>query len=97
MKTAIPVKEKGENPQIASEFGRTPFFAVVEGGQIEFVENPGAKSGGGAGAKASQLLITLNVEKVVLRKPPGPNAKQALEGAGISIEITDSKFLKEVL
>jgi len=97
MKIAIPVKEQKRESEISGEFGRSPFFAIIENGNIKFIENPGAKSGGGAGAKASQLLISLKVDKVILRKPAGPNASHALKESGIEIEITDSKSLNELL
>jgi len=44
MKIAIPVKMNKENAPVASLFGKAKWFAIVEGDQVNIVENP-AKGG----------------------------------------------------
>ena len=61
MKVLVPVLSKDRNAEVSAEFGRAPYFAVIEGGNVEFYENPGASASGGAGAKASQFVINLGV------------------------------------
>ncbi len=98
MKVLVPVLSKSEDAEISPEFGRTPFFAVVEGDKVSFYDNPGASASGGAGVKASQFVLNLGVDKVVLKKPAGPNAKSALEQAGITVEVNESlETLKDLL
>ncbi len=98
MKVLVPVLSKDRNAEVSAEFGRAPYFAVIEGGNVEFYENPGASASGGAGVKASQFVINLGVDKIILKKPAGPNAKSALEQADVSIEIRENlKTLEELL
>ena len=61
MKVLVPVLSKDKNAEVSAELGRTPYFAVIEGGNVEFYENPGASASGGAGVKASQFVINLGV------------------------------------
>ena len=44
MKIAIPVKMNKENAPVAPLFGKAKWFAIVEDGQVNIVENP-AKGG----------------------------------------------------
>ncbi|RKQ63370.1 putative Fe-Mo cluster-binding NifX family protein [Thermovibrio guaymasensis] len=98
MRILVPVSSKDRNAEVSDEFGRAPYFAVIENGNVEFYENPGASATGGAGVKASQFAINLGVAKVILKKPAGPNAKSALEQAGITVEVREGlKSLKELL
>ncbi len=98
MKVLVPVLSKDRNAEVSAEFGRAPYFAVVENGDVEFYENPGASASGGAGAKASQFVINLGIDKIVLKKPAGPNARSALEQADVPIEIMENlKTLEELL
>jgi len=97
MKILVPVEEKNEKTKVFPEFGRAPYFAVVEDGKVSFYENPGALSKGGAGVKAAQFAVDLGVEKVVVKKNPGPNATSALEAAGIGVEVKNVESLEELL
>ena len=54
MKVIIPVDEASPNTGVCPSFGRAPYFALCEGGSVEFIENPGAAAEGGAGLKAAQ-------------------------------------------
>jgi predicted Fe-Mo cluster-binding NifX family protein len=89
MKILIPVLEKKENAEVSEEFGRAPYFAVVENGKVEFFENPACRAPKGAGTKAAQFAIDLGVEKVIVRRNVGPHAESALKTAGIEIEIKE--------
>ncbi|SMP06302.1 Predicted Fe-Mo cluster-binding protein, NifX family [Desulfurobacterium pacificum] len=98
MKVLVPVLSKSEDAEISQEFGRAPFFAVIEDGRVSFYDNPGASASGGAGVKASQFVLSLGVDKVVLKKPAGPNAGSALEQAGVTVEVNENlKTLKNLL
>ncbi|SMO48620.1 Predicted Fe-Mo cluster-binding protein, NifX family [Balnearium lithotrophicum] len=98
MKVLVPVLEKKEDAEVSKEFGRAPYFAVVENEKVEFFENPGASASGGAGVKAAQFAVDLGVDKVIIRKNVGPHAESALKTAGIEVEIKENlKKLNEVL
>lgn len=96
MKIAVPVADKRKDAEIA-EFGRAPYFAIIEGENVSFLKNPGSEAASGAGVKASQFVISEGVEKVILKKPAGPHASSALEQAGIKVEIKEIKNLNEIL
>jgi len=97
MKVAVPVRKRGTDAEIPGEFGRVPLFAIIEGESVTFIENPGASSGGGAGSKAAETVISTGAERVILRKPPGPHASRILQRAGISVEVSAFRTLSEVI
>ena len=97
MRVLVPVDEKSRDAKVYPEFGRAPYFAVIENGEVSFYENPGASAKGGAGVKAAQFAVDLNVDRVVVKKNPGPNATSALEAAGVEIEVKNVEKLKELL
>jgi predicted Fe-Mo cluster-binding NifX family protein len=98
MKILVPVLEKKEDAEVSKEFGRAPYFAVLENGNVEFFENPGASASGGAGVRAAQFVVDLGINKVIVRKNVGPHAESALKTAGIEIEIRENlKRLNEAL
>ncbi|WP_297444778.1 NifB/NifX family molybdenum-iron cluster-binding protein [Desulfurobacterium sp.] len=97
MKIAVPVTEDRREAEV-TEFGRAPFFAIIEENNVKFVKNPGSEASSGAGVKASQFIINGGVEKVILKKPAGPHASSALEQAGIEVEVREGlRTLNEVL
>ncbi|WP_457567670.1 NifB/NifX family molybdenum-iron cluster-binding protein [Desulfurobacterium sp.] len=97
MKIAIPVSEASKEAKVV-EFGRAPFFAIINKGNVNFVKNPGSEATGGAGVKAAQFIINEGVEKVILKKPAGPHASSALQQAGITVKvINELKTLNELL
>lgn len=86
MKIAIPVEEKSFDMPVCVSFGRTPFFALfdTENGKYEYIENTACDSPGGAGIKASQILIDNGVN-VVITVRCGENACEVLTPAGIKL------------
>ena len=97
MRVLVPVDEKSRNAKVYPEFGRAPCFAVIENGEVSFYDNPGALSKGGAGVKAAQFAVDLKVDRVIVKKNPGPNATSALEAAGVEVEVRDVERLEELL
>lgn len=75
--------------KVDARFGRAAFFVIYdsENNQHEVIENPYLE-GGGAGLKASQLIIDQGVN-TVLSGELGPNAKVALDQAGIDFKKAD--------
>lgn len=63
MKIAIPVKMNKENAPIAPLFGKAKWFAIVEDGQINIVENP-AKGG----QSVIEWLAHIKVETIILQE-----------------------------
>jgi predicted Fe-Mo cluster-binding NifX family protein len=86
MKVAVSTNGKGMDAMVNPRFGRCSHFVLVnpDTNEQESLENPAQFSGGGAGIQAAQLLADKGVG-VVLTGHVGPNAFQALTGAGIRI------------
>jgi len=86
MKIAIPVNEKKVESGVCLSFGRTPYFLVhdTETKEDLFTENSAAKSTGGAGIKAAQIIVDNEVD-VLLTPRCGENAAGVLENAGIKM------------
>ncbi len=86
MKIAIPVNEKKVESGVCMSFGRTPYFLVhdTETKEDLFTENSAAKSTGGAGIKAAQIIVDNEVD-VLLTPRCGENAAGVLENAGIKM------------
>lgn len=94
MKIAIPVLE--DKATVCASFGRTPLFALVdiEANTTQFLENSAASSPGGAGIKASQILVDQKVSSVLTPRC-GENAAQVFNKAGISLYKTQGESLSE--
>ncbi len=93
VRVAVPVEGgEGLDARLSDRFGRAPYFLIadVEPGEgckvvsYRVVENPGARSGSGAGVKAAQTLADNGV-RVYIGPSPGPNARAALEALGIRV------------
>ena len=86
MKIAIPVDEKRVNSEVCMSYGRTPFFAVynTDTKEYEFLDNSAAASSGGAGIKASQMLVDNGVTTVITQRL-GQNAADVLNIANVDI------------
>lgn len=70
--------------QVAEQFGRCRYFLIVDADTLRFeaFSNPASTMAGGAGPAAVQEITNRNAE-VVLAGKFGPNAKQALDAAGV--------------
>ena len=86
MKIAMPINEKRVDSGVCISFGRTPYFLVhdTETKENLFIENTAAKSTGGAGIKAAQLIAD-NGADAVLTPRCGENAAGVLQNAGIKM------------
>lgn len=86
MKIAVPVNEKNIKSEVYPSFGRTPYYIIydTQTKASVFLDNTAAASSGGAGIKASQLLVDNGVG-VVIAPRVGENAANVLSDAGIII------------
>lgn len=86
MKVALPVEQNCENTSICISFGRAPFYMVYDTNikSYEFIENTAASSAGGAGIKASQILVNHKIN-VVITERCGQNAADVLLAGEIKI------------
>lgn len=86
MKIAISSSGKELNSLLDPRFGRCPFYAIydTEDKKWNFLTNPGALEGSGAGVKASQFLIEKQAD-LLLTGDVGPNASRILNSAGIKV------------
>jgi predicted Fe-Mo cluster-binding NifX family protein len=86
MKFCISSTGRDLNAAVDPRFGRAAGYVFVDSdsGAFEYVENPAAMAGGGAGTKAAQLVIDRGAQ-AVLTGNIGPNAFAVLNAAGIAI------------
>ena len=86
MKIAITTNGQDLDGQVDPRFGRCGGFLVVDTDSMtfDFVPNPNAAVGGGAGIQSAQLLANQDV-KAVLTGNCGPNAFQTLQAAGVDV------------
>ena len=96
MKIAIPVDEKNMDSNVCMSFGRTPYYLIfdTETKQSIFIENDAAKSAGGAGIKAAQIVVDQGVA-ALLTSSCGQNAADVLQGADIKLYKTTSESIKK--
>jgi predicted Fe-Mo cluster-binding NifX family protein len=68
------------------KFGRCQYFLFIDTDDkaVECVENPHRATSGGTGTRCAQLLADQNIT-LVLTGEAGPNARRALEAAGITV------------
>ena len=88
MKVAIAAKGKTLRSQVADRFGRCSFFIVgdPESMGFEAIENTGLEERDAAGVQASGILISKDVDAVVV-KNIGHNSLVTLGGAGIKVYV----------
>lgn len=84
MKIGVAALGETLDAQVSDQFGRCPFFVVVDSESLEFAAfaNPGTTMPGGAGPAAVQALTEHGAEAAVAGQY-GPKAQQALEAAGL--------------
>lgn len=95
---AVPVKDKGENPQIDERFGRASIFCLInEEGKWRFIDSDSNSSPSGAGVKTVQMLANEGLS-VVISPEVGPKAMDVIEKLDIKVFNTGSAgTLKEAL
>ncbi len=86
MKVAVSASGGSLDAAIDPRFGRCPYFVIVETEtmQSEAVPNTSQYAPSGAGIQAAQTIASKGAS-VVLTGNVGPNAYQALSGAGIQV------------
>jgi len=86
MKISISSMGDTLDSKISEQFGRCPYFLIVDSETMEFrpIPNPGIKMMGGAGPEAVRLISSYGAE-VILTGAVGPNAQAALDAAGIRV------------
>lgn len=90
MRLAIPVLENKKETKISSSFGRSPYYLIydMEDNTTQYILNSAKDAAGGAGIKASQIIIDQKAN-VVITPQCGNNAYEVLKEAGI--EVLESK------
>lgn len=98
MKICISSTGNSMESTMDPRFGRCEFFAIVdtESNETKLIDNAAAKSGGGAGIAAGQLMVDNDVE-VLITGNVGPNANDVLKAAKIKIVRGKKVSLKENL
>jgi predicted Fe-Mo cluster-binding NifX family protein len=84
MKIGVAAMSRSLDAEVSKQFGRCPFFVVVDPETLVFEAfgNPARQMEGGAGPAAVQELTRRGVEMAMAGRF-GPKAEQALEAAGI--------------
>ncbi|ACL70588.1 NifB/NifX family molybdenum-iron cluster-binding protein [Halothermothrix orenii] len=100
MKIALTCGEKnGLNSKVTTRFGRSSFFAYVNGTdskEVDIMENPAHNSPSGAGVLAAQTLIDEGVG-VLITGQVGPKAFSALKAGGVKIYSYKGGTIKKAL
>jgi predicted Fe-Mo cluster-binding NifX family protein len=95
---AVPVKDKGADPQLEERFGRSYYFCLInDGGERKIIENEAPSSPSGAGVQTVQMLADEGVD-IVISPEVGPKAMTAMEQLGMKVfHIGNAGTLSELL
>jgi predicted Fe-Mo cluster-binding NifX family protein len=87
-KTIITSTGNSLDSKFDRRFGRAAWYCLFdeEKGDIEFYENENVNSSHGAGTKAAEKMVELNVQKII-SGDFGPKAKDLLEKFNIQMVI----------
>ncbi len=103
MKILISTSKGGLEDNVFPVLGRCPTFTIVntskKEGNVDILQNPGAKAGGGAGVSAAQAIIGAGADAVITSNC-GPNALAVLLASGVNVYIGSGKVkdaVKELL
>ena len=98
MKVAVSAMSGSLDAQVAPNFGRCPYFVVVETETMDYeaIPNSGPSAAHGAGIQAARLVAGRGV-RVVLTGNVGPNAFGALSSAGIEVVTGVSGSVREAV
>ncbi len=96
MRIAMPVDDNNMDTTVCPSFGRCPFYLIydTEAKTGEFLINTAAKSAGGAGIRAAQLVVDSHVDSALAPRC-GQNAANVLQAANIKLYQTNSNSVKE--
>lgn len=83
---------------IVPNFGRAPYFLIVDPGTLECesLANPHAEASHGAGIQAAQWAVGRGAA-AVLTGQVGPNARRVLEAAGVAILVAEAGTVRQAL
>lgn len=100
MKTIITAKENTTSSLFDLRFGRGAWFCIFDPNEktTEFIKNEFADSQGGAGTKAAEKMVELNIKKVI-SGDFGPKAKELLTQFNIQMVILedDEKTIEDII
>lgn len=96
MKIAVTSSGKTLESVVDERFGRAPYFLIVEGEEVEVLENPNLSAGGGVGVQTSQMLADKGVDAVIAGNF-GPKAYEVLEAAGIKAYSVSGKKVSQAV
>lgn len=98
MKICVSAVAGSLDAQVDPRFGRCSYFVIVDSETMNFetFPNTAARSMGGAGIQAAQIVANKGAD-VVVTGNIGPNAFQALSAAQIKIVIGASGTVREVV
>jgi predicted Fe-Mo cluster-binding NifX family protein len=100
MKIAVSATGGSMMAKVSEQFGRCAYFLIVDSETMKFepISNPGIGMVGGAGPESASVIAKHGAE-VILTGRVGPNAKTALDSAGISIfsGVSATKTVKEAV
>lgn len=98
MKIAVSSSGKDLDAQIDPRFGRCSCFLIVdtEDMSYEAFGNENAALGGGAGIQSAQFIASKGAKAVITGRC-GPNAVQALTGAGIKFYVGQTGTVREAI
>ncbi|HAH30857.1 MAG TPA: dinitrogenase iron-molybdenum cofactor biosynthesis protein [Elusimicrobia bacterium] len=84
MKICVSAMSGAMDAKVSERFGRAPYFVIVESEGMSFtpVINAAESMQGGAGPEAVRQVAAHGAQ-VILTGDLGPNAKTAIEAAGI--------------
>ena len=88
MKTIITSSENKITAAFDKRFGRAAWFCIYDEqtGETEFIENMNLNASNGAGTKAAEKAVELNVKKII-SGDFGPKAKDLLDKFEIQMVI----------
>jgi len=98
MKIAVTSSGGSLSAQVSEKFGRAQYFLIVDSDTMKFdiVPNPYIGELSGVGPHTASLIAQHGAE-VVLAVSCGPNAKSALESAGIKVVTGVSGTVQEAV
>lgn len=96
MRIAIPVDSKSMDGRINSHFGRAGYFLIynIEEDQANFIDNGAASSQGGAGVKASQIIVDEGVQALITPQC-GVNAAEVFKAANIKLYKSEGNSIRD--
>lgn len=88
MKTVITSSENNVSAMFDKRFGRAAWFCLFdnENNKVEFIENENFNANNGAGTKAAESMVEMEVNKII-SGDFGPKAKDLLDKFNIQMVI----------